>query len=758
MKINKKISAKIKTCCPSSFFIRKCLTKLSYRINTIGTENIPASGPAIIVANHVTTIDAMMIAASCNRPIYFLINNKLLENKKLKRLFNRIQIIPISSSQPKREIISSLRKAKNVLAAGHLVCIFPEEEITGNGNMRQFRKYLLRITKKNKTPIIPLYIGGAWGSTFSNFHEPSITTRKKQRPYLVTLIFGNKYPSGTSIEQIREIIQKLSVTYFNSLKVPNRNLSYYFIKTAKANWKEEAIGDTTGKRLNFGQTLIATIALSKKLAMITINKDKVGIILPASVGGSLANVALTICGRIPVNLNFTVSPKAINSAISQCKIKIVITSKKLTKNIPHIKKIKTKLVYIEDIISSITSADKLKATIQAIFKPAKTIIGTNAPAPDDLATIIFSSGSTGEQKGIMLTHHNIISNIESFLMIYHFKTSDKMCAALPFFHSFGYTTTLWCPLLKGFTVFYHPNPLDGETIARIAREEKLTILLATPTFLRTYIRKAKKEDFATLRLIITGAEKLRKNISDTFYNKFNIRPIEGYGTTELSPVAAANVPNVVDKNNQQVGIKIGSIGHPIPGVAMRITDIDNGNPLPLNQQGMLEVRGPNVMLGYLNNQKLSDSVMHEGWYTTGDIARIDDDGFVFIHDRISRFSKIGGEMVPHMLIEELLFEKLEIPENSIFVASAPDTKRGEQLVVIYTSESTTELDLKDVIHKSDLPNLWKPRKQNYIEIEKMPVTGSGKLDMRKLSQIAHDFIKNRPSITSRTIDKIRKSL
>ena len=757
MQMYQKSSEKANIITPFAAFLTKFFTAIFYRIKTIGIENIPPDGPALLVANHVTTIDAMLIAATCNRRICFIINSKLFDNSKLTWLFKLMRVIPISSNQPEDTIEASLQLAKVELAAGHLVCIFPEEEISGNGNMRQFKQYLLHITKNSSIPIIPLHIGGAWGSTFSNFHEKLISLRKYRFPYHITLTFGNKLPSDTKVAELRETIQKLSVIYFNSLTSPDRNLGYYFIKTARANWGNEAMGDTTGKRITFSKSLIAAIALGNKLSIITKPTEKVGIILPASVGGALANITLTIHNRIPVNINFSTSTQAVDSALAQCDIQTVITSRKFLTHLPNLE-INTKLIYIEDLIASITPTNKIIALYKARFLSARKITADNYPAPDDIATIIFSSGSTGKQKGIMLSHHNIISNIESFLMVYHFSSSDKMCAILPFFHSFGFTATLWCPLIQGFSAFYHPNPLEGEIIARIVREEQLTIILTTPTFLITYLRKATRNDFISLRLVIAGAEKLQQKVSDSFESKFGIRPIEGYGTTELSPVAAANVPDIITDNVNQTGTKPGSIGHPIPGIAMRITDLDTGTPLALNHEGMLEVKGPNIMLGYLNNQPLTNSVMHEGWYSTGDIAQIDEDGFVFIHDRLSRFSKIAGEMVPHMLIEEEIMTKLRLPPRSIFIASAPDHKRGEQLVVIFIPTEVNKNQIRDIIHESDLPNLWKPRRHNYLKIEKMPIAGSGKLDMRSLTQIANEFIENKPSMTSRTINKIRDSL
>jgi acyl-[acyl-carrier-protein]-phospholipid O-acyltransferase/long-chain-fatty-acid--[acyl-carrier-protein] ligase len=259
--------------------------------------------------------------------------------------------------------------------------------------------------------------------------------------------------------------------------------------------------------------------------------------------------------------------------------------------------------------------------------------------------VLFSSGSTGEPKGIVLTHHNIISNVEAFGHVLDFTKRDGMCGILPFFHSFGFTATLWCPLLLGVPVSYHPNPIDGTAIAKLVREHRLTVLLCTPTFLLSYIRRAKPEDFASLRLVITGAEKLKKKLADRFEERFGVRPMEGYGATELSPVACVSVPDVGGRVPQK-GFKDGSIGMPLPGVVVKIVDPDTREPLAMNEEGLLLIKGPNVMQGYHAQPEKTKSVLRGGWYETGDIARIDEDGFVYIVDRLSRYSKIGGEMVP----------------------------------------------------------------------------------------------------------------
>ena len=377
---------------------------------------------------------------------------------------------------------------------------------------------------------------------------------------------------------------------------------------------------------------------------------------------------------------------------------------------------------------------------------------------DDLATVIFSSGSTGEPKGIMLSHHNVLSNLEQVQMVFHFTRKDRMCATLPFFHSFGYTVTLWCPLICGFPVFYHPNPLDGATITRMVRENALTLLLATPTFLMAYIRKGKREDLKSLRLVVTGAEKLKARVADSFEKRFGIRPLEGYGATELSPVASANLPDVAIDGVEHVGTKEGSIGHPVPGVAVKISDPDSDEDLPLGREGVLKVLGPNVMMGYLGKPDMTTEVLRGGWYTTGDIARIDEDGFIYILDRMSRYSKLGGEMVPHLAVEEKLIEAVGAVGQVLVVTGAPDEKKGEQLVVLYTDEAGDLEALQQAATECDLPNLWKPRKDNFFPVADMPMLGSGKLDLKRIRQIAREFVDNRPGVVQKTVERIQDAL
>jgi acyl-[acyl-carrier-protein]-phospholipid O-acyltransferase/long-chain-fatty-acid--[acyl-carrier-protein] ligase len=335
----------------------------------------------------------------------------------------------------------------------------------------------------------------------------------------------------------------------------------------------------------------------------------------------------------------------------------------------------------------------------------------------------------------MLSHHNIMSNIEALRMVFRVSAADNVCSALPFFHSLGFTATLWFPLTSGFSATYHPNPMDGERIAQMVREQRSTLLLATPTFLLAYLRRAKREDFASLRLVITGAEKLKGKVADSFEERFGVRPMEGYGATELAPVITLSLPDVEVGGVRQYGAKEGSVGHPIPGVVIRVVDPESGAKLKPGEAGLMLVKGPNVMLGYLGRPDKTAEAIRDGWYVTGDIGILDDDGFIRITDRLSRFSKIGGEMVPHGVVEDELHSRLG-QTGVVAVTAVPDEKKGEKLVVLYAREAADPETLQRHMAESSLPNLWKPGRDCYVEVDNLPILGTGKLDLKGIKEIA----------------------
>ena len=360
---------------------------------------------------------------------------------------------------------------------------------------------------------------------------------------------------------------------------------------------------------------------------------------------------------------------------------------------------------------------------------------------EDTATIIFSSGSTGEPKGVILSHGNVAANIEQVTQAFALDSHDRLLGILPFFHSFGFTVTLMLPGVEGLGVVYHVSPLDARAIGALVEQYRVTFLLSTPTFLQAYIRRCSPEQFGSLAYVLVGAEKLPERVALAFEDTFGLRPLEGYGATECSPVVAVNSPDYRAPGFRQVGAKRGHIGHPLPGISVRIVDpdaLERGETVPVapGQPGMLLVRGPNVMQGYLNRPEKTADALRGGWYVTGDVALRDEDGFVTITDRLSRFSKIGGEMVPHGRVEEKLHELIGATEQVFVVAGIPDERKGERLVVLHT---LPEDKLKECLEKlpgCGLPNLWIPRAENFLRVESLPYLGTGKLDLRRARELA----------------------
>ena len=524
---------------------------------------------------------------------------------------------------------------------------------------------------------------------------------------------------------------ELSCDYFNGRKYARSSLGREFVHAARANWDRVIVSDSSGVQLTYGALLIGALELAGVIKAKTQSYgENVGLLLPPSAACALANLAVTLAGKIPVNLNYALSRETLRAALAPCGIKTIITSRFFQEKAGAAAE--GALVYLEDLIPAPEKGPGCFSGVKARMSPVSAILEEKNFNPDDTAAVMFSSGSTGTPKGVMLSHHNILSNIESLRIVFPPGKKERLCSALPFFHSFGYAASFWYPLLSGVPVIYHNNPLDSGIVARLVRERGATMLFATPALLRLYLRKAQKADFATLKYVIVGAEKLKAALAEEFTEKFGIRPLEGYGSAELSPVAALSVPHADKDKTFQTGWKEGSAGLPLPGVAMKVVDLKTDGPLPPGTEGHLLVKGPNVMKGYLNRPGLASEVLRDGWYRTGDMARVDEEGFVTITDRLSRFTEIGGALVPHLAVEEALQAGLGLSKRVVFVCSPAGSGR---LVVLYTGGAGEADKLRSIISESSLPDFWKPRPDSYYKIDSIPLTG-GRLDLQALQRKA----------------------
>jgi acyl-[acyl-carrier-protein]-phospholipid O-acyltransferase / long-chain-fatty-acid--[acyl-carrier-protein] ligase len=713
-------------------FILWLVTHSLYRIRIVGEHNIPVRGGALLVSNHVSFVDALLIGACFPEFVRFMLHREYYDLKSLNWFFRLMNAIPVSATH-RRDIVESIKRARNELDKGQVVCIFAEGAISRTGRLLPFKRGFEKIVERSNIPIVPVHLDQLWGSIFSFKEARFFWKWPKVLPYPVTISFGTPLPPSASAFQVRNAVLELeseAVEYRQSAK---ELLHTKFVQMAKRNWRHFCMADTTGTELTFGKALIRSLLLARWVRKNCSSEVMIGVLLPASVGGALMNVAIQLAGKVPVNLNFTAGPEAMASAIAQCKIKTTITSASFLEK-ANLERNDT-MKYIEDIRENFSAGTKLATALKAFLLPAAWLNrrATQQQRPEDLATVIFSSGSTGIPKGVMLSHHNIRSNVEAIGQILQFTPSDTIMGTLPLFHSFGFTATIWLPLLVGFGVVYHPNPTDAKTIGETVQKYQATLLISTPTFFVSYWRRCTKEQFSSLLYLIAGAEKLREPIAKGFQEKFGLTILEGYGCTELAPVVAVNTPDVLDKE-RQVGHKPGTVGQPIPGVAAKIIDADSGKPLGPGEPGVLLIKGPNVMLGYLNQENLTDQVLRRGWYITGDIASIDEDGFISITDRLSRFSKIGGEMVPHVKIEETINQVLGTVASA--VTAVADPHRGEKLVAFYAQNGMSRDELWHKLNQTDLPKLWIPKRENLYSIEEIPVLGSGKADLKKLKALA----------------------
>jgi acyl-[acyl-carrier-protein]-phospholipid O-acyltransferase/long-chain-fatty-acid--[acyl-carrier-protein] ligase len=715
------------------------LTHTIYKIRILGQSHVPFRGPALLIANHVSYVDGLLIGACLQRFIRFMVYQPIYETPGLHRMFRLMNAIPISIGN-RREVIKSLQRAQEELRQGHVVCIFAEGAISRTGNLLPFKKGFERIMKGLDVPIIPIYLSGVWGSIFSFERGRFFWKWPTQIPYPVTVAFGQALPSTTTAETVRHVLMELGSEVAEQAQSKQDLLPLKFIQSAKSSWWRFAMVDSTGKQLTFGKTLIVSLLLSRVIRAQCQGQSMIGILLPASVGGALTNIAILLAGKIPVNLNFTSGPAAMDSAIRQCAIKTILSSRVFIE--------KTKIsnlpgtLTLEEIFKKFTGSQQIIITILAYLLPSgllHRIFSPEQKKPNELATVIFSSGSTGDPKGVMLSHHNILSNIDAITQVFKITSKDRIMGVLPFFHSFGFTGTLWFPLIRRFGAVYHSNPMDSKKIGEMVFQYRATIMISTPTFYSAYIRRCSPEEFSSLRYAIVGAEKLRSSIADAFREKYNLTLLEGYGCTEMSPVVSVNIPDVVDGKEIQRGTLAGTVSHPIPGVAVKVVDPESGVALPDGQEGLLLVKGPNRMLGYLGQEEKTAQVIQNGWYNTGDIACLDAYGFIRITDRLSRFSKIGGEMVPHLKIEELagtLLKELGYPDAVCAVTAIPDEQKGESLILFYTALDLPPKTIWTRINESEFPKLWVPKRECCYAIESLPVLGSGKIDLRAIKHLA----------------------
>jgi acyl-[acyl-carrier-protein]-phospholipid O-acyltransferase/long-chain-fatty-acid--[acyl-carrier-protein] ligase len=720
-------------------FFAWLVTHSAYRIHTYGRENLPEQGGAILVPNHISWLDGLLLLTTSSRQMRILVDQSFLTNGWTRGLARIMGAIPVGPAP--KAARSAIETAREALRNGELVCIFPEGGISRSGQLQPFKSGVLEIRKGTGAPLIPVYLDELWGSIFSFRGGRFFWKWPTALPRRVSIWFGKPVNDPQDIHQVRQAVQDLGAEAVAGRPQATTALPRAMIRNCRKSLFRFKLADTSGAELTGGQLLARTIVTRRLLLRHVLAEDEkhVGMLLPPSVGGVVVNAALSMAGRIGANLNYTASSDVLNSCLRRAGIRQVLTTRQVMEKLNL--KLDAQLVYLEELREKVQRGDKMLGALGAYVTPVtllERLLGLHRLRGDDVVTVIFTSGSTGVPKGVMLTHYNIASNVEAIDQVVHPRSSDLIVGIVPFFHSLGYTVTLWGPLLLDIRAAYHFTPLDARAVGRLTRTRAATILLATPTFLRSYWRRCEPDDFKSLEIVVAGAEKLPVSLCDAFDQKFGVRPVEGYGTTELSPLVSVNVPRSRSLS-REIDCKEGSVGRPVPGVSARIVDPESFESLPAGTSGMLLVKGPNVMKGYLEQPVETAKVLRDGWYVTGDIAQIDNDGFIYITGRMSRFSKIGGEMVPHVRIEEAINGILGAEEEGeirLVVSSLPDERKGERIIVVHVPLALSPDEICRRLGSAGLPNIWLPSPDSFVQVDAIPVLGSGKIDLKAVNDLA----------------------
>ena len=718
------------------YFIGLTLARLFYRVNAIGRENLPSKG-FLLLPNHISFVDAVLLQLVCPRRIRYIIDEEFYRNRLLHPILRLSGGIPITPRRAK----DAVRAAAEAIRAGDIVCLFPEGQLTRSGTLLRLQRGYELIARQADAAVVPVWLDQLWGSIFS-FQGGKFFKKWPQKiPYRVTVAFGKAIDSeNADMATVREELLKLGEICFSSRSLLRGHLAEACVRGLKRNPFETAIIDGMDhSELSRGKLLGVAAAFSRYLRK-NFPDDRIAVVLPPGKGAVVANLAVALAGKIPVNLNFTSGRAAIESASRRANLRAAISAT------PFIQRL-SEFPWPEQVLKLDEILPPMKRSILlwwivSILAPTRLLVRLlRIPRQGDRAeaTLLFTSGSSGEPKGVVLSHRNIIGNVSQFGALLNAKKEDAILASLPFFHSFGSTVTLWYPLIEGVRIVTYPNALDPVKNTELIERYKLTLLLATPTFLRGYLRRAQPAQFQSLRLVITGAEKLPSDLAKSFEERFQQKVFEGYGLTETSPVVSVNLPEPTARKSGesvQPSSRLGSTGKMAPGIAAEIREPETDRKLSLHETGMLWLRGPNIFEGYLHDAERTAEVLHDGWLKTGDIGRFDEDGFLYIEGRLSRFSKIGGEMVPHEVLEQKIIAALGLEgqaERVLAIAGISDEAKGEAVVLL----ASVEVDLGQLrpkLNEAGVPNLWIPKRVQRVEA--IPVLASGKLDLAKCKELA----------------------
>ncbi len=711
----------------------------------VGEENLPASGGYLLLPGRIDLAGVQRLEQALQgRKILYLIEQGGALLEPLRAHLEQPQVHALAIS-PDCTDAASFRRALAAEIGEDTVAIFlPAAAASLDAPLTTVPGVRLDFLIKSGFPVLPAYL----------LHWREVMPDIGPRPTEVAgiLALGQLIAEeDLSLSAYQERLFELSEACFNRHPLLGLNLAYALLLGFKRHGRSNTLTDGKDEKQHSYELVLAmAIALSKVIRAET-RQARVGIVLPPGLGGLVANVAVLLAGKIPVNLNFTAGRASVEHAIKASGIDKLITADIVVRKMQAFPWPPTRqLMLIERVLPGLKTKIGLWLALSRLL-PAPVlaaVLGVPRKGGDREALLLFTSGSSGHPKGVVLTHRNLLANVIQFGSRLALGRNDSILGCLPLFHSFGCTVTLWYPVIAGLDLITYPSPLETKKLAELVESHRISLMIATPTFLRGWLRGVPREALASLKLVVTGAEKLPPSVAEAFEQRFGKRVYEGYGLTETAPVSNVNLPDPVPLGDDRSGHvwlashRPGSVGQLMPGLAVRITDPESSRRQPLHETGMIWFRGANVFPGYHEDPKRSAEVIdEEGWFRTGDLGRVDMDGFLHIEGRLSRFSKIGGEMVPHETVEEALIKALGL-ENEAYrrlaVVGVPDPDKGEALILLSSlpggPEAQEIIELRYRLLDKGLPSLWIPKR--LIRVDDIPILSSGKLDVQACEKLA----------------------
>lgn len=693
--------------------------RIIFRVDVTGITNLPKQGKLLIIANHESFLDGLLLGLFLPIRATFVVHTSVLNNWFFRQILRLTPYLAVDPTSP-----LAMKKVIKLLDAGKPVVIFPEGRITLTGSLMKVYDGPGFVAAKTGAMILPVRIDGAARSYFSRLQEGHA---KKFFPKVnITILPVSRIamPQAGTAKARRKLAgdamrREMQNMLFSSMQI-NTLFTAFLDAVATHGRNTVLVEDMRQVEENYGELLKKSLALGKLTSKITQPNENAGVLMPNVTNTICLIFGLSAFARVPAMLNYTAGSAGIQDACAVANIKTIISSREFIKTAKLEEVIAglqgVNIVYLEDLRTQFTWLDKAWLMGFALWLPR---LATTKSKPNNPAVVLFTSGSEGKPKGVVHSHGSILANIAQIKSVIDFSMQDKFMMVLPLFHAFGFTCGAIMPLVVGSRLFVYPSPLHYRVIPEVIYDRGCTVLFGTSTFLANYAKFANPYDFYKLRYVVAGAEKLNEEVRKTWTDKFGIRILEGYGATECAPVLAVNTP---------MASKTGSVGTLMPGLEPKLQQVPG-----IEEGELLSVRGPNVMLGYYlyENPGVIQAAAN-GWYSTGDIVKIDEDGFLFIKGRVKRFAKVAGEMVSLETVENIANHASPLHQHA--ATTQTDAQRGENILLFTTDSTLNREQLSNSAKELGSPELAIARK--VIVVEALPLLGTGKTDYVTLKNMA----------------------